>query len=65
MLRILRTDRVLAPLTIGLGLVVLLVGMVDVVLVFLVRGTLHAGGAWYGTAEAAWMAGMVGGAPDD
>jgi MFS family permease len=59
---ILRTDRVLAPLTVGLGLVVLLVGMVDVVLVFLVRGTLHAGGVWYGTAEAAWMAGMVAGA---
>jgi MFS family permease len=58
---ILRTDPVLAPLTVGLGLVVLLVGMVDVVLVFLVRGTLHAGGVWYGTAEAAWMAGMVAG----
>ena len=39
----------------------MLVGMVDVVLVFLVRATLHAGGVWYGTAEAAWMAGMVGG----
>jgi hypothetical protein len=43
---ILRTDRVLAPLTVGLGLVVLLVGMVDVVLVFLVRATRHAGGVW-------------------
>ena len=51
----------LAPLTIGLGLVVLLVGMVDVVLVFLVRSTLHAGGVWYGIAMAAWMAGMVAG----
>ncbi len=51
----------LAPLTVGLGLVVLLVGMVDVVLVFLIRGTLHAGGVWYGTAMAAWMAGMVAG----
>jgi MFS family permease len=58
---ILRTDRVLAPLTAGVGLVVLLVGMVDVVLVFLVRDTLHAGGVWYGTAEAAWMTGMVAG----
>lgn len=56
---ILRTDRVLAPLTIGLGVLVLLVGMVDVVLVFLVRVTLHAGGVWYGVAEAAWIAGMV------
>lgn len=58
---ILRTDRVLAPLTVGLGIVVLLVGMVDVVLVFLVRATLHAGGVWYGVAEAAWMAGIVAG----
>jgi MFS family permease len=42
-------------------LVVLLVGMVDVVLVYLVRGTLHAGGVWYGVTEASWMAGMVAG----
>jgi MFS family permease len=58
---ILRADGVLAPLLIGLVVVVLLVGMVDVVLVFLVRATLHAGGVWYGVAEAAWMAGMVAG----
>ncbi len=58
---ILRTDRLLAPLAVGLGVVVLLVGMVDVVLVFLIRATLHAGGVWYGVAEAAWMAGMVAG----
>jgi MFS family permease len=57
----LRADRVLAPLIAGVALVVLLVGMVDVVLVYLVRGTLHAGGVWYGVAEASWMAGMVGG----
>lgn len=56
---ILHSDRVLAPLTIGLVVLVLLVGMVDVVLVFLVRATLHAGGVWYGVAQAAWMAGMV------
>jgi MFS family permease len=61
-LAILRADRVLAPLLAGVALVVLLVGMVDVVLVFLVRDTLHAGGAWYGVVEAAWMAGMVVGA---
>jgi len=59
---ILRTDRVLAPLFVGVALVVLLVGMVDVVLVYLVRETLHAGGVWYGVAEASWMVGMVGGA---
>jgi MFS family permease len=58
---IVRSDPVLAPLTVGLGLVVLLVGMVDVVLVFLIRGTLHAGGVWYGIAMAAWMTGMVAG----
>lgn len=59
---ILRADRVLAPLLAGVAVVVLLVGMVDVVLVYLVRETLHAGGVWYGITEASWMAGMVGGA---
>ena len=61
-LAILRADRVLAPLLAGVAVVVLLVGMVDVVLVYLVRDTLHAGGVWYGVAEASWMAGMVAGA---
>jgi Transmembrane secretion effector len=56
---ILRADRVLAPLLAGVAIVVLLVGMVDVVLVYLVRDTLHAGGVWYGVAEASWVAGMV------
>lgn len=59
---ILRTDRVIAPLIVGLMVVVLCVGMVDVVLVFLIRTTLHAGGVWFGVAEASWMAGMVAGA---
>jgi MFS family permease len=59
--QIVRADRVLAPLMAGAALVVLLVGMVDVVLVFLVRQTLHAGGVWFGAAGAAWMAGMVAG----
>jgi hypothetical protein len=58
---ILRADPVLAPLIIGLIVLVLLVGMVDVVLVFLIRTTLHAGGAWYGVAQAAWIAGIVAG----
>jgi MFS family permease len=57
----LRADRVLAPLLAGVALVVLLVGMVDVVLVYLVRDTLHAGAVWYGVTEASWMAGMVAG----
>jgi MFS family permease len=58
---ILRADPVLAPLIIGLVVLVLLVGMVDVVLVFLIRATLHAGGTWYGVAQAAWIAGIVAG----
>jgi MFS family permease len=58
---ILRADPVLAPLVAGLVVLVLLVGMVDVVLVFLVRATLHAGGVWYGVAETAWIAGLVAG----
>ena len=61
-LAFLRADRVIAPLLAGMAVVVLLVGMVDVVLVYLVRNTLHAGGVWYGVAEASWMAGMVAGA---
>ncbi|MGH3002883.1 MAG: MFS transporter [Gaiellaceae bacterium] len=59
---ILRADGVLAPLLAGVAVVLLLVGMVDVVLVYLVRDTLHAAGVWYGAAEASWMAGMVAGA---
>ena len=59
---ILRADRVLAPLLAGVAVVLLLVGMVDVVLVYLVRETLHGGVAWYGVTEASWMAGMVAGA---
>ena len=61
-LALLRADRVLAPLVAGMAIVVLLVGMVDVVLVYLVRQTLHEGGVWYGVIEASWMAGMVAGA---
>jgi MFS family permease len=59
---ILREDSLLAPLLAGVALIVLLVGMVDVVLVYLVRETLHGEGVWYGIAEASWMAGMVAGA---
>lgn len=58
---ILRADPVLAPLITGLIVLILLVGMVDVVLVFLIRATFHAGGAWYGAAQAAWIAGIVAG----
>jgi MFS family permease len=61
-LAILRSDPVLARLLAGVALVVLLVGMADVVLVYLVRETLHAGGIWYGVTQASWIAGMVAGA---
>jgi MFS family permease len=59
---ILRADPILAPLMAGVALVLFLVGMADVVLVFLVRSSLHAGSVWYGVTEASWMAGMVAGA---
>jgi len=59
---VLRADRVLASLLAGVAVVLLLVGMVDVVLVYLVRETLHGGVVWYGVTEASWMAGMVVGA---
>ena len=58
---ILASDQILAPLLAGVALVVLLVGMADVVLVYLVRDTLHASGIWYGVVTASWMAGMVAG----
>ena len=61
-LAVLRRDRVLAHLLAGVALVVLLVGMADVVLVYLVRETLHASGIWYGIAQAAWIGGMLIGA---
>lgn len=56
---VLQADPLLAPLLAGVALVVLLVGMVDVVLVYLIRDTLHAGGVWYGVVEGSWMVGMV------
>jgi MFS family permease len=56
---VLRADSILAPLVAGLVAFTLLVQMVTVVMVFLVRDTLHAGPAWYGGVEAAWMVGIV------
>jgi MFS family permease len=60
--RVLRADPVLAPLVAGLAVFVLLAMMVNVLLVFLVRQTLHAGGGWYGGLEATWMVGVIAGA---
>ncbi|HEY3732641.1 MAG TPA: MFS transporter [Streptosporangiaceae bacterium] len=59
---ILRADAILAPLVVGLTTFALLAMMVNVVLVFLIRGTLHAAPAWYGGLEAIWMLGVIGGA---
>ncbi len=56
---VLRADRLLAPLVIGLAAFVLLAMMVNVVAVFLIRQTLHAGAEWYGVLEATWMLGVV------
>ncbi|MGH7921502.1 MAG: MFS transporter, partial [Candidatus Dormibacteraceae bacterium] len=59
---VLRADPLLLAVFGGLAAVVLLVGMVDVVLVYLVRETLRAPAWWFGFASAGWMLGMVGGA---
>jgi MFS family permease len=59
---LLRADPVLGPLVIGLAAFVLLGFTVNVVLVFLVRQTLHASAAWYGGVGATWVLGIVGGA---
>ena len=58
----LRADPLLGPLVAGLAAFVLLAMMVNVVTVFLVRATLHAGAGWYGLLEATWMLGVVAGA---
>jgi MFS family permease len=58
---VLRADRILAPLVAGLAAFVLLAMMVNVVSVFLIRQTLHAGAEWYGVLETTWLLGVVGG----
>jgi MFS family permease len=58
---VIRTDPVLAVLTGGVCTFVLICMMVNIVEVFLVRSTLHAGSAWYGALMAVWMVGMIGG----
>jgi MFS family permease len=58
---LLRADRLLAPLVVGLAAFVLLAMMVNVVTVFLIRQTLGAGAGWYGVLEATWLLGVVGG----
>jgi MFS family permease len=53
------TDSVLRPLCLTLFAFVVLGGMVNVVSVFLIRRTLHAGPAWYGAEGAVVGAAMV------
>ena len=56
-----RADPLLWPLVVGLLVLVLTLQVVNVADVFLVRGTLHAGPAAYGTLAAVIAAAMVGG----
>lgn len=61
-LTIVRRDALLRPLVVMLALFVLLGAMVNVVDVFLVRGTLGASALWYGLAGASYSVGAFGGA---
>ena len=56
---VLRSDPLLAPLVVGVAAFVLLGMMTNVVEVFLVRETLHAGTAWFGGLEAITTAGLA------
>ena len=58
-LRVIRADRTLALLTGMLFLFVLLGAMVNVVAVFLIRFTLHAGPVWFGAESAVFGTAMV------
>ena len=59
---IVRADGLLLPLVGMLSVFVLLGGMVNVVEVFLVRQTLHAGPTWYGVLGSGWGVGLLAGA---
>jgi MFS family permease len=61
-LAIVRRDALLRPLFVLLALFVLIGSMVNVVEVFLIRGTLHASTTWYGVAGAMLSAGALVGA---
>lgn len=61
-LGILRRDPLLSRLLLLLAVFVALGSMVNVVEVFLVRGTLRASATWYGVTGAAFAVGMLGGA---
>lgn len=61
-LRILRADPLLRPLLVLLTVFMGLGSMINVVDVFLIRGTLHASATWYGIVGAAFALGLLGGA---
>lgn len=59
---VLRADRTMTVAISGLAAMLLVIGAVDVVEVFLIRTTLHAGPGWYGVVAAAWGLGITIGA---
>jgi MFS family permease len=61
-LAVLRADRTLLRLVVMLSVFVLLAGMVNVVEIFLVRQSLHAGAGWYGVLGGGWGLGLLAGA---
>jgi MFS family permease len=61
-LRILRADPLLRPLLVLLTVFMGLGSMINVVDVFLIRGTLQASATWYGMVGAAFALGLLGGA---
>ena len=61
-LAVLRADRTLLRLVVMLSVFVLLCGMVNVVEVFLVRQSLHAGAGWYGVLGGSFGLGLLLGA---
>jgi MFS family permease len=58
----LRSDPLLGPLVLALGMVVAAVTAINVVDVFFVRETLGATATWYGLIAATWTGGMLAGA---
>jgi MFS family permease len=60
-LRILRADPLLRPLLVLLTVFIGLGSMINVVDVFLIRGTLHASATWYGIVGAGFAIGLLGG----
>jgi MFS family permease len=56
---VIRNDPLIRLLVVSLGSFVMMGMMVNVVMVYLVRATLHASTIWFGAIEAFWMVGVV------